>query len=295
MGKYLKHRLGKKQKQYGIGKSSDPHVRFHSRYERLEKACKVDYDENVSAERRIYRLFSLVWRMATRRLSHDFEVYLLAHGITRTTEGVLIRMASPTPQKPAAAMPIITEDAMRNLLERIKQNDKAASDELRQLAKTDPDKWLNNLDLASIAKNEILHCIATNDPVSKLLLEERMQLKLDLLSKAASSPMEEMLIEHIQLSVIAAEYNRLMLIDDRRSMRERDSFEKRAEKAESQLMGILRMFHELKMLASSNWSKLPTELPVLEPVFPCKQKAKRASSVADMESQLDYNLCSMVI
>lgn len=205
-------------------------------------------------------------------------------------------MATPTPQKlAAAAMPKMTEDAMHKLLDRIKRNDMAAIAELRQLSKTDPDTWLGNLDLAFIAKNEIFHCIAAKDPVSRLLLEERMQLKLDLLSNAASSPMEEMLIEHIQVCVIAAQYNRLMLIDDRRSMRERDSFEKRAEKAESQLEGILKMFHELKMLANSNWSRLPTELPILEPANLRKQKANRASGVGDKENRLDENLCSMVI
>ncbi len=293
MGKYVKHRFGKKQ--YGIGRATDPHVRFHARLERLENACKADYTENVAAESRAYKLFSLVWRLAARRLSHDFEDHLHAHGITRTTEGVLVRMVTPTTQKPAAAIPKMTEDDMYKLLDRIKLSDKAASDELRQLVKTDPYTWLANLDMASLAKNELLHCIAANDPVSRLFLEESMQLKLDLLSKAANSPMEEMLIEHIQVCVIAAQYNRLMLIDDRRSMRERDSFEKRAKKAESKLESLLKMFYELKLLASSNWSKQPTELPMLEPTHTRKQKANRASVVGDIERQLDENRCSMVI
>ena len=294
MKEYYKIRFGKDQEQYGIGTPTDPLVLFYERYRRLEKASKPIYNENVRSEKRQFGLFSSVWRLATVRLKHDYEKHLQAHGFTHTPNGDLVRMVTPA-EPTAATMPEMTEQAMHDLLERVKQNDHVATRELKQLAKSDPGKWLANLDLLSIARNEITHCIAANDPVSKTLLEELLQMKLDMLSSAASSPMEAMLVEHIQVGVIAAQYNRLMLIDGRRSMRECDSLEKRAENAETQIRDNLKMFHELKMLVNSNWTKLPSELPIQEPVDRKQQSARQSRSVDDLAGQLDDNLCSMVI
>lgn len=296
MSKYLKHRFGEKQKQYGIGKSTDPLVQLHARFQRQEMASKPVYHENVAAENRQFEIFSLVWRLAMRRLDHVFTNLLQTHGMTRTRDGVITRMVTPVHTTTAdSAIPAMTTQAMNELLERVEQNDKAALVELKNLVKSDPGRWLSDVDLVSIAKNEILHCFANSDPVSRALLHEKMQEKLDTLSLAPSSPLERLIIEHIQVCVIAAQYNRLMLIDGRRSMRERSSFESRAEKAELQLKASLQTFLDLKVLTTSNWTMLPKELPVVESAVYRKQNVSSAPVVGEKEWELDADYCSMVI
>ncbi len=292
MEKYYKLRLGKKRKQYVVGKRTDPFVRFDERYRRLEASAEKAYGANMLAEKRQYRKFTDVWQMASKRLQLEYDKHLQAHGITRNPTGELIRMTIPNSEPIAAIHTTITKQAMEDLLGRIKANDETAIREFKELIASDPDKWLAGQDLLSIAKSEFFRCIAANDTVTKTLVEANSQRKLDILSRAATSPMEALLLEHLQISVLAAEYNRQMLIDDRRSMRKRSSFENRAVKAESQIERFLDRFYELRILAESNWSTLPTELPLHETIG---RKGRKQQQPDYTEGLPDVNLCSMVI
>lgn len=295
MEKYYKLRLGKGRKQYVIGKRTDPFIRFNDRYRRLEAFAKKAYDANMLSEKRQYRMFTDVWQMASKRLQLEYDKHLQTHGITRNPTGELIRMAITSTEPIAATQPTITKQAMEDLLERLRANDEDAIREFKEIINSDPDKWLDGQDLVSIAKSELYRCFAANDVAVKILLEADVQRKLDILSSTVTSPMEAMLLEHLQVSILAAIYNRLMLVYEKRSMRERSSFEKRAVKAESQMERFWDRFYEFRKLAASNWSTLPTDLALHEPIG-WKRPSRRSQQMAGYTEGLpDENLCSMVI
>jgi hypothetical protein len=290
---YSKIRFGDERRQLGVGKATDPVVLLLDRYQRLEHASKTIYLANAEIEQRQYDCFASVWSLASRRLSHDFDSYLLDHGITRSFTGKLERM--DTTSTPNTASCTMTEQALQDLIERVSKDDTDAVAEFQQLLKTDPSKWLAGQDLLSIAKREIYRCIAAQDTVYRIILEEQIDKKLDLLTSAIASPFEALIVEHIQISVLSAQYNRLMLIDDRRSMRERDSLERRAENADSCVKTNLKMFHELKMLVNSNWTMLPSELPLEALVNRRRPTSNVSEDYYDTIDAADVNRCSVMI
>ena len=290
---YSKIRFGDERRQLGVGKATDPVVLLLDRYQRLEHASKTIYLANAEIEQRQYDCFASVWSLASRRLNHDFDIYLLDHGITRTFTGKLERMVTTNTLESASCT--MTEQALQGLIDRVSKDDTDAAAEFQLLIKTDPSKWLAGQDLLSIAKREIYKCIAAKDPVCRILLKELMDKKLDMLTSAISNPMEAMIVEHIQVGILASQYNRLLLIDDRRSMRERDSLERRAENAESCVRTNLKMFHELKMLVNSGWTKLPSELPLDDLVNRRRATSYESRDYYDTIDAADLNMCSMII
>ena len=131
--------------------------------------------------------------------------------------------------------------------------------------------------------------------MSKTVIRQNVQQSLELLVAAAQNPLERLLLEHIQLAILAAEYNHLLLIDNRRSMRERSSLQKRALEATKRVKEDLWMFSQFKMLANSNWS-----IGTSDPVETRTQHANWATTRdtperCESSSQLDEHLTSMVI
>ena len=131
--------------------------------------------------------------------------------------------------------------------------------------------------------------------MSKTVIRHNVQQSLELLAAEGQNPLERLLLEHIQLAVLASGYDHLTLIDSRRSMRERSSLEKRALEATKRVKEDLWMFSQFKTLANSNWS-----IGTSDPVETRTQHANWATTRdtperCESDNQYDEHLTSMVI
>ncbi len=122
-------------------------------------------------------------------------------------------MNTTQPTSSTDTVPNWTAEDMTELLERLKKDEPGAINELESLIKESTDEWLSDVNLLEIAKSEFFGCLAKADPLTKTVLRRNVQLSLELLVAAVQSPLERLLLEHIQLAVLAAEYNHLLLID----------------------------------------------------------------------------------
>ncbi len=291
----FKIRLGTSQKQVSIGKQSSPLVKLHKRYGKLNQALEDVYKANVEIEQSDYKRFNAIWAIATMHLNIKYDATLSKFGFTRNSCGEISRMNTTQHTTSTDTVPKMTAEDMTELLERLKKDEPGAIKELESLIKASPDEWLSNVNLLDIAKSEFFSCLAKADPLAKTVLHHRVQQSLDLLIAEAQNPLERLLLEHIQLAILAAQYNHLLLIDNRRSMRERSSLEKRAQEAQKRVREDLWMFTQFKMMANSNWS-VGTSDPIETRTQPANWATTRDTPErCESSSQLDEHLTSMVI
>ncbi len=291
----FKIRLGTSQKQISIGKQSSPLVKLHKRFGKLNQAFEDVYKANEGIEQSDYKRFNATWAIATMHLNIKYDATLSEYGFTHNSLGEILRMNTTQPSTSADTAPKMKVEDMTELLERLKKDEPGAIKELESLIKASPDDWLSDVNLLEIAQSEFFNCLAKADPMSKTVIRHNVQQSLELLAAEGQNPLERLLLEHIQLAVLAAQYNNLLLIDNRRSMRERSSLEKRANEATKRVKEDLWMFSQFKMLANSNWG-----IATSDPIEPRSQPVEWATTRDTIErcesdNQFDEHLTSMVI
>jgi hypothetical protein len=143
----------------------------------------------------------------------------------------------------------LTRDEMDDLLSRATKEDPAALEQLRQIVASAPLQWQDANSMVNLSRQLFLRQLERFGTVSATAMQGTLTSTLDhIQSQKHSDPLENLLLEHLQMTIMATSYNSFLLLDSRLSVRRRAALERRVEQAETKVADALKKVQECRIV-----------------------------------------------
>ncbi len=143
----------------------------------------------------------------------------------------------------------LTRDEMDDLLSRATKEDPAALEQLRQIVASAPLQWQDANSIVNLSRQLFFRQLERLGTVSATAMQGAIMSMLDQIQyQKHSDPLENLLLAHLQMTIMATSYNSFLLLDSRLSVRRRAALERRVEQAEKKVADALKKVQECRIV-----------------------------------------------
>jgi hypothetical protein len=146
------------------------------------------------------------------------------------------------------SIPRLSEEEMDDLMLRAAENDAEALSQLSQIIADAPADWKLANSMVNIARASFFRLLEGRGKILATAVEGAVMILLDLLDKRKSDEdlIQNLLVEHTQMAVLAANYNRLLLMDGGLTARRHTEIENRLRRADDMVKDCIRRLDEYR-------------------------------------------------
>lgn len=239
-------------------KTMDPFKLLELRQRRYDEAAEAYYNKKQLEDAKGYAEFRAVISMSISHLKSEYRQELMNRGFTINQRGKIVRM---DPVRTTTENTAPTKEQMIGLLERARQNEPDATQELDALMKADVAPRPISGYFLDMAQRKFNRLVSRCDPVIEMHLTTSMNKSLMDLKSSYDGPLEKRIVEHLQFMLLVAQCSLLRTIDVRCTKKERMELEEMAKESALSVGDLYEMLRSHRAIVASNLSSVPNQIP----------------------------------